>query len=799
MDNKKRFAAILIAALTASSVCFAACGDDIEPDKDPDNKPDNKPDPIVAVDKSDLPYVGSLDSYKKTDWSNAKWIWTEKNPTNAYVALRKTFDLSSKPAKATLNISAESKYWLWVNGELTVYDGSPKRGATAYDAYYEQVDLTDSLASGSNTLALMVAYNGRSGTSSVTPGKGGLLMELDAGEKKIVSDSSFKVQRLTAYRNEALLGDDWPNYPQAGQLAEWNVYYDASYAIGDFTAKDFDDSSWKNATEVARAGEQPFNDTYLSVTPLIDFDEEYTELESTYIGKKLTQKTTITVDLPDRQNIQFSPYFELTSETDGARFTYYTNTYTTQGISSFKDDYVAVKGEQKYESYPWRSGSQLIIEAPAGITFNKIAIRRSQYATEQAGKFESSNAKLNTLWQKAYNTLLICMRDSYMDCPERERSPYLGDSANQISETFYCMDENSYALTKKTILSTVGWTKTDRAIPLRSPGSNLSENPGQTLSFLVAAYEYYLATGDKETMKLFYPVALNYLKLWELNEDGTVKYRAGSFNWVDWGNGYDQEVLQNCWYYYALNSISKLAADLGISTDSSFFTERATKIKTGFAKFRKDSGFASGSAYDDRANAMAVLSGLAEKSDWANVKNVLTTVNGASPYMEKYVLEALCVMGEYDACITRMLSRYGDMIDDVDSTLWEVWDKTPEKGTMNHGWSGGPLTVLSKYYGGISPVKAGYESYEIVLNGYFSELETAVSTVKGEISYELSTSGDTVTVVLKTVDASGTLKIPRSMGTNVTISGGTYTAADAEQGFTCYNLTGGGTYTITIS
>lgn len=790
MNYKKRIAAAIIATLTASCACLAACGG---------NKPE-KETPIVPVDKSDLPYVSALDGYKKTDWSGAKWVWTEKNPANSYVALRKSFNLAQKPAKAILNVSAESKYWLWVNGELTVYDGSPKRGATAYDAYYEQVDISNAMTAGDNTLAFMVAYNGRNGTSSVSPGKGGLLFELDLGDKKIVSDSSVKVQRLTAYRNEALLGEDWPGYKQAGQLAEWNVYYDASYATseGEFYKKSFNDGAWTNATEVARAGEEPFNDLYLSVTPLIDFDAEYTELSSQYTGVKLTAPTTITVDLPQRQNLQFSPYFELSSETDGARFTYYTNTYETQGIGSFKDDYVAVAGEQKYESYPWRSGSQLIIEAPAGITFNKIAVRTSKYATEKAGSFESDNAKLNTLWQKAYNTLLICMRDTYMDCPERERSPYLGDSANQISETFYCMDENAYALTKKTILNTLGWTKTDNAIPLRSPGSNLSENPGQTLAFLVAVYEYYLATGDAETVRAFYPAAINYLKLWDLNADGTVKYRNGSFVWVDWGDGYDQEVLQNCWYYYALTTFQKLASSLQITADDAFFAERAGKIKTGFAKFRKDGGFASGTSYDDRANAMAVLSGLADESDYENVKNVLTTVNGASPFMEKYVLEALCVMGEYEACITRMLSRYTPMIDDVDGTLWEVWDKTPSKGTMNHGWSGGPLTVLSKYYGGISSVKPGYEEYQIVLNGYFGSLQTSVHTLKGDISYALAVNGSTTTVTLNAINAKATLKIPESMGTNVSISGGAYTAAAEEKGFTCFTLTGGGTYTLTI-
>ena len=227
--------------------------------------------------------------------------------------------------------------------------------------------------------------------------------------------------------------------------------------------------------------------------------------------------------------MQFSPYFELDADEGGLRFTYYTNTLTSQGIDSFKDDYVTAEGEQSYESYPWRSGSELIIEAPAGITFKKIGFRRSGYDSERTGSFVTDNDAVNTLWQKAVNTLLICMRDTYMDCPERERSPYIGDAANQISETFYALDENSWALTKKTILNIIGWTKTDSCIPLRSPSIVTNECPAQTLNFLVSAYEYYLYTGDAETMKLFYPVAVDYLKLWSLNSDGSIVYRNGTF------------------------------------------------------------------------------------------------------------------------------------------------------------------------------------------------------------------------------------------------------------------------------
>lgn len=782
-NNKLCGVAVVMSVCAAISATAIGCGGK--------NDPPPTPPPVEPVDKSDLPYLSSLDGYKKTDWQ-AKWIWTEKSTQNSYVAFRKKFTLSSAPTSAKACISAESKYTLWVNGELAVVDGSPKRGATPYDAYYESVDLSGKLKAGENTIVALVAYNGRSGNSSVDPGQGGFLFELDADGQRICSDSSFKALRLRAYKNKSLLGADWPNWSQSSMLAEWDVYYDARDAVGDYTRADFDDSTWEDATEVAAAGERPFNDLYRSVTPLIRFDEEYTWLESPYIGQKLTADTTLTLDLPE--NLQFSPYFELSADSAGLRFTYYTDTLTSQGMDSFRDDYITAAGSQSYESYPWRTGSKLIIEAPSGIKFDKIGVRISEYASEQTGSFLCDNADLNTLWQKAVNTLKICMRDTYMDCPERERSPYIGDAANQISETFYALDPASWEMTKKTMLAAIGWTKTDRCIPLRSPSATVNECPAQTLNFIVSAYEYYLYTGDESTAKLFYPVALDYLKLWTLNADGSIVYRNGSFQWVDWGDGADAEVLQNCWYYYALSRMQELSGMLGITSDDAFYTERLQKVKAGFVKFKKANGFSSGTTYDDRANAMAVVSGLADKADYALVTNVLKTTEKASPYMEKFVLEALCLAGEYDYAATRMLKRYDPMIKDECSTLWELWKKSD--GTVNHGWTGGPLTVLSKYFAGIAPTAAGYAEYEITLNSALGSISAAVDTPKGKLSYALTQGDGGYTVSIKAPTAGGIVKIPASMGTAV-ISGGDCQKVELD-GYTAYRL-GGGEYTVTVS
>ena len=65
---------------------------------------------------------------------------------------------------------------------------------------------------------------------------------------------------------------------------------------------------------------------------------------------------------------------------------------------------------------------------------------------------------------------------------------------------------------------------------------------------------------------------------------------------------------------------------------------------------------------DDRAQAMAVVSGLASPDKYPALFETLKKEYHASPYMEKYALEALFKMGHADFAIERMKSRYAKML-----------------------------------------------------------------------------------------------------------------------------------------
>src|SRR5690606_11846477 len=106
----------------------------------------------------------------------------------------------------------------------------------------------------------------------------------------------------------------------------------------------------------------------------------------------------------------------------------------------------------------------------------------------------------------------------------------------------------------------------------------------------------------------------------------------------------------------------------------------------------------------------AVVSGLAGSEKYEAVLKIFKSSYLASPYMEKYVLEALFLMDEADFGLERMKNRYYRMVEESPfTTLYENFGPprgTEQSGpighgTNNHAWSGGGLTILSQYVCGL--------------------------------------------------------------------------------------------------
>lgn len=295
------------------------------------------------------------------------------------------------------------------------------------------------------------------------------------------------------------------------------------------------------------------------------------------------------------------------------------------------------------------------------------------------------------------------------------------------------------------------------------------ELPVQQLAGIVGFYTYYEYTGDKAFLEKVYNASLDYLKLWEIGENNLVVHRGGSWDWPDWGNKADMTAIENAWVYYALSATEEMAQILEENVDIPFIKERKEIIKKGYSSLWTEDGFKSEDAKepDDRANALAVLSGLANDEQYATIKNVLTTTKNSSPYMEYYVLEALCKIGEYEVAYDRIKDRYNGMMCEDYSTLWEFWDAW--RGTKNHAWSGGPLVIMSKHFAGITPLDSGYEKVKIEPQYALSNsMSCTVPSVKGLITLDYkNTDGDYIINLTLPQDMNAVLYVPTGATVNV--------------------------------
>ena len=221
-------------------------------------------------------------------------------------------------------------------------------------------------------------------------------------------------------------------------------------------------------------------------------------------------------------------------------------------------------------------------------------------------------------------------------------------------------------------------------------------------------------------------------------------HRDGEWNWGDWGDNIDMTVLENAWYYLALKAAIPMASMSGYAGDTAGYRTRMNNMTAHFvSSFWNASGqyFMSSAVTtpDDRANAMAVLSGLAQPQHYSGIRTVLTQRTFASPWMEKYVLEALCRINADSLALARMKNRYTAMVNANYTTLWELWTGLKD-GTINHGWNA-PNTVLSQYIAGVSPTAAGWSSYSVLPQmANLTATSEVVPSIKGNITVNDSLS-----------------------------------------------------------
>ena len=668
--------------------------------------------------------------------SRARWITASASDStdapNTWMSFEKTFVLDKVPSQAIARIGADSKYWLKINGHQVVFEGGLKRGPEPGAGYYDEIDVAEYLHVGENTIDVLLWFFGKDGFSHVSSGKAGLIFSLENNGLEIVSDSSW----LCCVRPEySTSGEPFPNY----RLSESNIRYDSTVP----------QPQMHNATELGTWGDAPWGKMLPRPIPMWkDFGIK--------TGELIRKGDTTILKLP--YNMQMTPIIKVSDEVGESLVHIQTDHSKSGRTHCIRAEYITSKGEQTYESLGWMNGQQIMVIAPGNVKVQEISYRETGYNTELEGTFNCSDPFYNLFWEKAMRTLYVNMRDNFFDCPDRERAQWWGDVVVLMGECFYSYSTSTHALMKKAIDELCAHQAEDGTLHSPIPGVYTSELPGQMLASVgrYGFWNYYMNTGDLETIRNAYPAVKRYLDVWETDSTGLTVYRKGGWSWGDWGDNKDRALIQAGWHHLALEGAACMADALGYDADAEAFRAIMEKVAEGF------NACWTGTEYrhpdydkltDDRVQALAVLAGIAGEEKYPQIIEFLKKTEHASPYFEKYVMEALFKMGEGEYAMERCSRRFGEMVNHPDyTTLFEGWEIGSSKyggGTTNHAWSGGAITVIGAELCGIKPIDAGYKKFEVKPQiAGIDQLSLEFPTVRGYVSYSHKVDGDDVTFTI---------------------------------------------------
>ena len=697
---------------------------------------------------------------------SGKWIWLSgaDKARNSYIYARKSFDLDAKPEKATVKATADSKYKLYVNGR---YVGKgPVRSGCGY-TYYDTHDVTDSLNEGKNVVAFLVHHFGEN-TYSYALGRPGLLCkaEIEAGGQKrvIASDDTWKVRRAS----------DWTDLgarlsPRLG----FQEVYDAGKRIENWEAVGFNDNEWENAAVVGEVPAKPWGDleprdipllheeripprsivgtfnsperpadmsvgdvadkmaasslTALNAGSITDADAIRSEKGVAYVRTPRGDKGVVLV-LDFGREVFGNVELGIADSAGGCIDIGYTEALEdgrvkpNRGDVKYTDRVMLNRGRLEWQSFEPRAFRFVQLEfrrCPEPVALEYVRVNQTTYPVRHTGSFECGDALLNRIWETGAYTVQLCMEDTFIDCPWRERAQWWADARIQSRVAYHAFDDTK--LLAQGLRQIASSQDASGAVSGMYPSGEDKPVPDFSLFWVFSLLDYYAFSDDAGLLRDVYPTVRRLLDWFAkyLDADGLLKDVPGwlFIDWADLDKRGNVTAL-NCLYYQALRVGGLLASIAEQQEDAQGFAERASSMRLAINKHLyspKRALYADCRVqgklvekFSRQANVFAVLFDICDHYQRSTICRQL--LEGSlpeleTPYFASHFLEALYACDQHEAALDYIRKKWGAMIEAGATTLWEYFNA---EGSLCHGWSACPTRDLIAEYVGIKPIPGSH-------------------------------------------------------------------------------------------
>ncbi|MDF2188118.1 alpha-L-rhamnosidase N-terminal domain-containing protein [Paraflavitalea sp. CAU 1676] len=695
----------------------------------------------------------------KDQWK-ASWITCPDIAGRAYGVyhFRKTFQVTARPARFVVHVSADNRYRLFVNGKAVC--NGPARG-DLYNWYYETIDIAPFLQAGANTIAAQVWNMGEHAAVAQISNQTAFLLQGDAEQEQVINTNrSWKVSQNKAYYPCSL--DNGPRLHTYMVIGPGDSVVAAQYPW-QWEGAGYNDGAWTTATTITSPVPVGYGTDNLWTLaprniPLMEEKQQRIpsvrrsagiEASGAFLGGNqplmIPAHQTVSILLDQTYNTVAYPELVL-SRGKGARvkLTYAEALFGPGGkanrneiegkqIQGNFDVFETDGGEKRLFRPLWlRTYRYLQLDITTKeepLVLDDLYGMYTGYPFEAKASFSSNDASLQEIWKVGWRTARLCAGETYYDCPYYEQLQYEGDTRIQSLISLYVAGDDR--LMRKALLDFYYSRVPEGLTQGRYPSNRLQVIPPFSLYWVSMVYDYFMHRRDEAFLGQFLTGVEGVLNWYEKHIDNS-RQMLGPMKWwnfTDWNHAFPMGVpdgatdgnssILTLQYVYTLRQAAELFTYFKKPVQAARYTKTAADLARGTFQACFDTSrqlmanTPARNTFSQHAGIMGVLTGAVPAQQQQAVMNKVLydkSLSQATFYYRFYLTLALKKAGMGQLYYSQ-LKPWRDMLTNGLTTFAENPDPTRSDC---HAWSASPNYDFLATICGITPGEPGFKKVQVM-------------------------------------------------------------------------------------
>lgn len=374
--------------------------------------------------------------------------------------------------------------------------------------------------------------------------------------------------------------------------------------------------------------------------------------------------------------------------------------YKAGFLAGFTDHYICAgfgtkESPEVYEPFWFRTFRFIRFEMKTyeePLVLRNFTYTETGYSLNVQTKADASDERFKKIWEISERTLRCCMHETYEDCPFYEQLQYAMDIRAQILYTYAISADDRLA--RKCMEDFRRSQRYDGLLNCAAPRYDASVIPGFSIYYILMLYDHMMYFGDKELLENHMPTVEGILQFFHRNRNskgyvekiGGLNGKARFWSFIDWAVEWENTTgippavlkgpvtMESLLYILGLQKAAKIAEYLDRKEQSALLMQRAEQVQEVVRTFctGKDGMLQDGPGIEEYSQHTQVFAVLTDTVAGEQAKENLRKT---ILYKEKYS-QCSVAMVYY---LFRALEKTG--MYELTESYWNIWQRMIDKYT----------------------------------------------------------------------------------------------------------------------